>query len=128
MDKLRIESRNDTPEIIADGDNGLFEISGKSLPEDAIEFFKPLEDYVRTYIENPRSRTVVNLRPIYLNSSSSKKILDVIHLFEELQDSGAEVEVNWINTTGDQDIVDEGIEFTHMTSLHINFTTQNENY
>lgn len=122
MELLHIESKNDTPEIIADGDNGIFEITGKSLPEDAFEFYKPLEDYVKEYLNAPQPNTVINLRPVYLNSSSTKKILDIIQLFERLNNNGYDVVLNWINTTDDDDIVEEGVEFDNMTTLHINFS------
>lgn len=126
MSTLHIPSQKDTPEIIADGETGRFSISGKSLPEDAIEFFQPLEDYVREYLQHPKNHTVLNLKLIYLNSSSSKKLLDILSLFDKLRRNHFQVEVNWITTAGDHDIYEEGVELTHMTSIPFNFITEND--
>jgi hypothetical protein len=124
MDKLIIESRIDTPKVVADGNAGLFEISGKSLPEDAFEFYKPLEKYVQGYIKQPQPKTTINLKLEYLNSSSSKKLLDVIGYFEQLFKHGYQIELNWFHHDEDQDMIDEGTEFANMTSLRVNFIAE----
>lgn len=121
MEKLYIKGKADTPEILADGNNGLFELSGKSLPEDSIAFYGPLDEYVREYIKNPKENTVINLRPLYLNSSSAKRLVDIINRFTELVGKGYSVKLNWYNPDDDEDIEDEGKEFAYMTKLPINF-------
>lgn len=121
MDQLFIEGKIDSPQIIADGDNGHFEIKGKSLPEDAIEFYRPLEKYIIGYAKAPHPLSVINLKLEYLNSSSSKKLLDLIGHFEKIRREGYQVELNWHHKVEDQDIIDEGVEFAHMTSLQVNF-------
>lgn len=121
MDILKIEKRIDSPMVIADGEKGYFEVTGKSLPEDAIEFYKPLEKYVLAYVSAPKPKTIINLKLEYLNTSSSKKLLDIVGYFEQLPAKGFEVELNWYHRDDDQDMIDEGIEFAHMTSLKVNF-------
>lgn len=124
MDTLKIEKRIDSPMVLADGQSGYFEVNGKSLPENAVEFYKPLENYVREYIKSPKKKTIINLKLEYLNTSSSKKILDIIGYFESLPPQGYEVELNWYHRDEDQDMIDEGIEFAHMTSLKLNFIVE----
>ncbi len=124
METLRIEKRIDSPLVIADGESGLFEVSGKSLPEDAVEFYKPLEKYVLEYVKSPKSKTVINLKLEYLNTSSSKKLLDIVGYFEKLPAQGYEVELYWYFHEDDQDMIDEGNEFAHMTTLKVNFVAE----
>ena len=124
MDQLHIEGRIDSPEINANGDSGLFEIRGKSLPEDAVEFYRPLERYIVEYINAPKPLTIINLRLEYLNSSSSKKLLDLIGYIETIAKEGYQVEVNWFHREDDQDMIDEGVEFAHMTPLKVNFIAE----
>ncbi|MDI3526403.1 MAG: hypothetical protein PWR03_586 [Tenuifilum sp.] len=124
MDTLKIEEKLDSPMVFADAQNGYFEIKGKSLPEDAVEFYTPLDKYVAEYIKNPQPKTVFNLKLEYLNTSSSKKILDIISHFEKLPSQGYEVELNWYHRDDDQDMIDEGIEFAHMTTLKVNFIAE----
>jgi len=121
MDTLKIEKRIDSPMVLADGESGYFEVNGKSLPEDAVEFYKPLEKYAQEYVKSPKQKTTINLKLEYLNTSSSKKLLDIIGFFEALPSQGYEVELNWYHRDEDQDMIDEGIEFAHMTSLKVNF-------
>jgi len=121
MDILKIEKRIDSPMVLADGQSGYFEVNGKSLPEDAVEFYKPLEKYAQEYVKSPKQKTTINLKLEYLNTSSSKKLLDIIGFFEALPSQGYEVELNWYHRDEDQDMIDEGIEFAHMTSLKVNF-------
>ncbi|HPD94905.1 MAG: DUF1987 domain-containing protein [Bacteroidales bacterium] len=124
MEKLHVERKTDSPEIIANAEEGYFEINGKSLPEDAVEFYKPLEKYVLSYINRPKQTTTINLKLEYLNSSSSKKLLDIIELFEKIQKQGYEIILNWYHHDDDQDMIDEGVEFAHMTSLKVNFISE----
>ncbi|MCB8964406.1 MAG: DUF1987 domain-containing protein [Bacteroidales bacterium] len=124
MEQLHIEGRIDAPHINADGDKGHFEIIGKSLPEDAVEFYRPLERYIIEYAKAPQELTVIDLKLEYLNSSSSKKLLDIIGHIEKIAAEGYQVEVNWYQRDDDQDMIDEGIEFAHMTSLKINFVPE----
>lgn len=124
MDILKIEKRNDSPMILADGQAGYFEVKGKSLPEDAIEFYRPLEKYAQEYVKSPKPKTTINLKLEYLNTSSSKKLLDIISYFENLPGQGYTVELNWYHRDEDQDMIDEGVEFAHMTNLKVNFIVE----
>lgn len=124
MDTLKIEKQIDSPMVIADGQSGYFEINGKSLPENAIDFYKPLENYAQEYVKSPKQKTTINLKLEYLNTSSSKKLLDIISYFESLPSQGYEVELNWYHRDEDQDMIDEGVEFAHMTSLKLNFIVE----
>ncbi len=121
MEKLFIEEREDSPSILFDKTIGLIEVKGKSLPEDALVFYKPLEDAVRKYAESPLHKTTVNFKLEYLNSSSAKKILEIITLLEPLPQKGYVVNINWYYKDEDEDMLEEGQEFARMTDLHVNF-------
>lgn len=124
MDILKIDKRIDSPMVLADGLSGYFEVNGKSLPEDAVEFYRPLEKYVQEYVKSPQQKTTINLKLEYLNTSSSKKLIDIIGYFESLPSQGYEVVLNWYHRDEDQDMIDEGVEFAHMTSLKVNFIVE----
>lgn len=119
MEKLLIEASEDSPSILFDGEKGLIEIVGKSLPEDAVVYYTPLEKLVREYVQSPLKSTTVSFRFEYLNSSSTKKILEILTLLESLPPQGYQVAVNWFYKAEDEDMLEEGEEFRRMTSLHI---------
>lgn len=119
MENLLIEATEDSPSIHFNSEKGLIEITGKSLPEDAIVYYSPLEKLVKEYVQSPQKNTTVNFRLEYLNSSSAKKILEIVTLLESLPPQGYQVAVNWFYKTEDEDMLEEGEEFRRMTSLHV---------
>lgn len=119
MEKLFTEASEDAPSILFDGDLGLLEIKGKSLPEDAIVCYTPLHQLVKEYVQQPQPKTTLTFRMEYLNSSSTKSILKIIALFEDLPSQGYQVEIKWYYNAEDEDMHNEGEEFRKMTSLPI---------
>lgn len=120
MEKYFIEATEDSPSILFDKDKGLIEIKGRSLPEDAITCYNPLYKLVKEYAISPKQITTFNFRLGYLNSSSAKKILEVISLLENLPAQGFQVDLNWFYNTEDEDMHEEGEEFKRLTDLKLN--------
>ena len=119
MENYYNEATVDSPSMLFDTEKGLIEIKGKSLPEDAIICYSPLLLLVREYVKSPKPKTTLVFRLEYLNTSSSKKILEIISLLEELPSKGYAVEIKWFYNTNDEDMHDEGEEFKKMTDLPI---------
>lgn len=119
MDTLEITASEDSPSILFDSNKGLLEIAGKSLPEDAIVYYAPLEKAVKEYVKTPQKRTMVNFKLEYLNSSSAKKILEIITLLESLPSQGFQVDINWYYNAEDEEMLEEGEEFRRMTDLKV---------
>ena len=55
MEILNLEGTEDTPKIILDKKNGIFEISGRSLPEDSAEFYRPVLEWIEQVWEQIQS-------------------------------------------------------------------------
>ena len=111
----------ETPEVIVDFDKGVIEISGSSLPEDSVAFYHPILEVVKEYIENSKPKTVVNLNIKYLNSSSQKRMMELVSLLHVYHKQGNEIEVNWYYPEDDEDILDEGKDFAKLIALPMNF-------
>ena len=77
MDSIKIEGTPKTPTVNFTADNGILEIKGRSIPENAVEFYKPLVDWIGNYGDAAKENTEVNVQLEYFNTSSSKCILDV---------------------------------------------------
>jgi hypothetical protein len=84
MEPIIIEGTPKTPTIRFDASTGLIEIKGRSIPENSIEFYKPMVDWLEQYSANPAPKTVVNIHLEYFNTSSSKCILDVFKKLEAI--------------------------------------------
>ena len=62
MEPLIIEGTAKTPNVKFDGGQGLIEVKGRSIPENSIEFYKPLVDWLEEYGKTPASLTKVNIQ------------------------------------------------------------------
>ncbi len=122
MEPISIKGTPKTPDVNFDLEAGLVEIKGRSIPENSIEFYKPLVDWLEAYKEKPQSKTIVNIQLEYFNTSSSKCILDVFKKLEEiyvqLDEDG--VVINWYYEEDDEDMYEAGEDY--QTILKIPFT------
>ena len=84
MEPISIEGTTKTPTVKFDAGSGKIEIKGRSIPENSIEFYKPLVDWLEEYAKNPMEKTAVNVQLEYFNTSSSKCILDVFKKLEAI--------------------------------------------
>jgi hypothetical protein len=123
MAALRIEASDDTPLVILDKEKKHFEISGKSMPEDVIDFYQPVLDWIKNYQLHPLEKTAFNFKLIYFNTASSKLILDVLMLFEEIREAGLSVTIKWHSPAKDEDMQEAGEEYADMVDLDFEFLT-----
>lgn len=128
MTRIEIDPTDESPKIIFDPDRGLLEIAGKSLPEDTKEFYNPIIQAALSYIESPKPLTIINLSLVYLNSSSTKKVLELVSHFEQIEKKGYKVELNWFYHEHDEDMKEEREEFDRLTDLNVNIKVIPETY
>jgi hypothetical protein len=113
MKVLSIEGSEDTPKIVLDKDAGIFEISGRSLPEDSPEFFKPILDWISIYKTDPNPLTAFVFKLEYTNTSSSKLIQEILKTLEELEG----VTVVWYYQEDDEDMEEMANEFAGLSDI-----------
>ena len=73
-----------TPFINFDTSSGNFDLKGKSIPENSVLFYKPLFEWLDNYVQNPNSKTTLNIQLDYFNTSSSKCIVDLFKKLEQI--------------------------------------------
>ncbi len=115
MEKLILEASARTPEIVFDSIAGTLLLKGRSIPENSIEFYKPLNDWIDQYAVNPVSQTVIEIKLEYFNTSSSKCILDLFKKLEKL--SGTVVSVNWYFEEDNEDMEEAGEDYQAIIRL-----------
>jgi len=111
MESLLIEGTAKTPNVKFDADQGLIEIKGRSIPENSIEFYKPLVDWLDSYAKSPKSHTKVNIQLEYFNTSSSKCILDVFKKLESIHKASNDIIINWYYEEDDEDMLEAGEDY-----------------
>ena len=117
MEKLFIDGSAKTPSIEFDGESGVLLLKGRSIPENSIEFYKPLNDWLDGYSSSPQGKTVVDMRLEYFNTSSSKCILDFFKRLEKVNGDITEVHVNWYFETDDEDMEEAGEDYQAIVGL-----------
>ena len=62
MEKLVIDGSAKTPSIDFNSETGTLALKGRSIPENSIEFYKPLNEWFDMYASAPREKTVIATR------------------------------------------------------------------
>ena len=109
-----------TPEIKFNAQSGEFLITGRSIPENSIEFYKPLFDWLDEYSETPKDKTVMNVQMEYFNTSSSKCLVEVFRRLEIVHQKGLDVVINWYFEEDDEDMEESGEDFKEIIRIPIN--------
>lgn len=117
MENLTLEGSAKTPTVKFDYENGVLELKGRSIPENSIEFYKPLNDWIDAYATSPKPHTIVDVKLEYFNTSSSKCILDLFKQLEKLNSGNTEVKVNWYFEEDDEDMEEAGEDYQAIINL-----------
>jgi len=111
MENLSIKATKYTPkiELIKDG---FLNFIGKSYPENTFEFYSPVEEWIKEYVEEKANKkTIVTFDLNYLNSSSIKFYFDLFETLEELALENQYVEVVWLYHKDDEMTLEVGEDF-----------------
>lgn len=114
MEALNIVESNLTPKISLNAESGQLEFAGKSIPENSLEFYQPVYDWLDAYIESPLEKTVVTVKLDYFNTSSSKCILDILKRIDKLDDKGFDVLIKWYYDEDDEDMMEAGEDYSDL--------------
>jgi hypothetical protein len=116
--KYLVDETSKSPYISLD--RGLFDFSGRSIPEDARAFFKPVIDWIKAYDPAGEHKTTVNFSFEYLNTSSSKCVFDMLKAMNELYEKGNDLIINWYYEEGDEDMLDLGVHLKSFNKVPFN--------
>jgi hypothetical protein len=117
MEVIKIVGTDDTPSVTMDVANEIFEVSGRSLPEDVASFYEPILDWLDRYSEEAEGKTIFNFKLVYFNTASSKMLLDILLKLEEMYESGKEVLVRWHFPEDDEDMEEAGEEYADIVEV-----------
>ena len=123
LDSLKMEATEDTPFVDFDTTTGIFQVTGRALPENAHEFFKPIEDWEAEYAENPLDNTVVEMRIDYFNSAATRYIFNLLMSFEDIVEAGKDAKIVWYYKEEDDMIEAKGEEFESMLDVPFEMKT-----
>ena len=119
METLSLQGSPKTPTVELNAESGVIEIKGRSIPENSIDFYRPVVEWLDQYAESPADETVVNIQLEYFNTSSSKCILDVFKKLETVYKKNGEkgVVINWYYEEDDEDMLEAGEDYQSILKI-----------
>lgn len=121
MNRLYIEATAKTPTVVFDPAEQIFEIKGKSIPDDAEEFYSVLLNWFDDYLVSPNPETVLSIDLEYFNISSSKRLLFLLYKLNDLNETKNDVRVRWLYNDEDEDMFEVGQDYAFMVKVPFDF-------
>ena len=121
-----IEPTGKTPLIRLDPGAGKLEFSGRLIPEDAIGFFLPIVDWIEEFASSRPQEVRAKVNLDYLNTSSSKCMLDVFKKLERMHADGVSVELDWCYKEEDEDMLEMGEDYQSIVDFPFKLVAEEE--
>jgi hypothetical protein len=122
MNTLIIDDTKETPRVHFDPGNNIFEISSRSLPEDADEFYIPVIKWLEDYSEKPNPVTNFTFKLDYYNTASARYVTRIVKILDKLGKT-YDVKVYWYYREIDEDMQAMGEEYGEMTEIDFELIT-----
>ena len=116
-----MEKTQNTLGVNFNSESGICQLTGSSYPENSIKFFKPLIDWIKQYGEQGKSGMTLDLRINYINTSSTKCILDIFEFLEGLHKEKGNIKINWYYPDDEDDLRETGEELIEHLKLPMDF-------
>lgn len=119
-----LSSTRDKPEVILNP-KGIIKITGRLIPENPMDFFNPIDEWINEYFRNPADITYVEIYLEYINSIGTKYLLDTIHKIAHihLRNKKKKLIINWYYKVDDEDILEKGTFFSSVLNVPFNFVS-----
>ncbi|HDR89040.1 MAG TPA: DUF1987 domain-containing protein [Bacteroidetes bacterium] len=117
MENLFIEKSPATPRVELNASTGVLLIEGRSIPENSESFFEPLLTWIDQYFRNPSKQTILNLKLEYVNSGTSKYLMEILRTLRKYHNQGHDVLVNWYYEEEDESMYELGVHYQESVSI-----------
>ena len=117
--KIILPTKN-TPEVILDP-KGIIKMTGRLIPENAIEFFNPIDEWINEYFCNASDITYFEICFEYINSECTKYLIDTIRRIIKihLKNNKKKITINWYYKDDDEDMLEKGTFFSSVLAISI---------
>ena len=89
-------------------------LAGRSIPENSIQFYGPLLDWVQAFCPEAGGRVEIHVKLEYFNTSSSKCLMDML---KRVEASKCDAEVHWYYEEEDEDMEEAGEDYAAIIQL-----------
>jgi len=117
MNSLDIPATDTTPRVHHNPSARLLRLEGESYPEDVVAFYAPVVAWLRAHLAAEPGPLTVQFALRYLNTSSSKALLDLLLLLDDHHRGGGTVNVEWLYDPSVEVMREAGEEFGEDLSM-----------
>ena len=111
MNDFSLPGSQSTPAIQSDWAAGSISMQGDSYPENSFELFHPVFDWIERFLAEAERPLSLELRLLYLNTSSIKAMMEIFDLLEGAHQQGKNVAVNCYYDRQKERVVELAEEF-----------------
>lgn len=126
LENLTMEKSASTPSVDFNAETGLLVLNGESYPENSFDFFRPLLDWVQTFLTQTQGSVRLQIGLTYMNTSSIKSMMDLLDLLEDAHAASREVTVTWYYDEENDRALEMAEEFREEVTLPF-FVLPNQN-
>ncbi len=120
MENYILEGTPKSPLVNFNAQTGTLIISGRSIPENAREFYRPMIEWIEKYAGSPQPATVFDICLEYFNTSSSKALFDLFKTAEDIHVADrSNIVVKWKYENDDWEMRDAGLEYSRIIQIPV---------
>jgi len=120
MKDLIIEKTDQSLEVFF-SHKGTLLLKGISTPDHVNRFFEPLFEWVREFSKTNPKQVTLEMMIDYLNTSSTRVLIELITLINELQKKGTKVKFIWKYESDDEDMKELGEDLELVSGAKFEF-------
>lgn len=122
LSELHINPTEETPEVYLSPNGQPSFIAGRSLPENAHEFYQPVLLWIREHSKNAKTSLQLELRFDYFNSSSGRFLFEILSVLEHSGNRG-NYTIIWSVESDDDLMLEKGEELKSLIDLSFQIRT-----
>ena len=81
---------------------------GRSIPENPNDFYRPVQEWISSFVKNTTDKSKIDLGFEYINTSSIKWIFTILRELSEMKNIVENASVTWYYEHGDEDMCELG--------------------
>ncbi|MDG1476707.1 MAG: DUF1987 domain-containing protein [Vicingaceae bacterium] len=127
MDNYIIEGKTNTPSVNMNASNGFLKLFGRSIPENPVKFYQPIENWIEKFIQTCPVDLTLQIHLDYLNTHSTECVLILMKKIEGYyKSSNTNIKIIWNFDEDDEDMEDLGKDLSTLVSIPFEFVEVQE--
>lgn len=119
MNKLHIQGSKYTPEIKYEEPLKKLSISGRSQPEDGLNYYTPLWKWLNELFESPGGELNLCINLDYFDTASAKVLYETLRKVRSAELKGWKINAEWLYEDYDEDMKEAGQQMSELSELSI---------